>query len=252
MFWKLVEALVRLIYFRRFRAVKRIGQAGELLDAGRAEESLELLARVGRSMHESLLPFWAFTRGRVLIALGRLDEAEQSLKLAVLSDRESGRADLELAVLCGRRGRLGEAREWLERLEEKEDEQSRAKGAQIRVLLEKVDSKERTRELAERARELAERPLPPRGRPAGLPPDPDVLDDWMRAEPDRARAALDEIALLIAFGEEHRGARFEVNLALEDSAVIRNDGARLDPFQTVARCLDEGIALAEALKSGYR
>jgi tetratricopeptide (TPR) repeat protein len=251
-FWKLVEALVRLIYFRRFRAVERIGKAGELLDAGRAGESLRLLERVGRSMHESLLPFWAFTRGRVLVALDRFDEAEQSLKLAVLSDRESGRADLELAVLCGRRGRLEEAREWLERLEAKDDEQSRAKGAQIRALLEKVGSGERTRELAERARELAERPLPPGGSPAGLPPDPKVLDGWIRTEPDQARAALDEIALLVAFGEERKGARFEVNLSLEDSAVVRNDEARLNPFETVARCIDEGIPLAEALKSGYR
>ena len=85
MFWRIVEFLVRVIYFRRFRAAKKIGQAGELLNEGRPEEALELLEQTGNRLHQTLLPLYALVRGRILDALGRLDEAEEAFKLAVLT-----------------------------------------------------------------------------------------------------------------------------------------------------------------------
>ncbi|MBN2489579.1 MAG: hypothetical protein JXQ29_01860, partial [Planctomycetes bacterium] len=112
------------------------------------------------------------------------------------------------------------------------------RAAPIRGLLERVVSGERERELESRARDLAAKPLPPAGTPPGLPPDLAVLDAFAAAAPDEARQALDDLALLVAFGETARGARFEISLSLEDSAVVRADGSRLDPFAAVAARID--------------
>jgi tetratricopeptide (TPR) repeat protein len=252
-FWKVVEILVRIVYFRRFRDARRIGEAGALLAEGRPEDALALLERVGERLHQSLLSFWSFTRGRILDRLGRLDEAEAAFRLAVLAEPDKGRADLELAVICGRRRRFDECRQWLDRLAGKDDAETRARGAPIRGLLERVLSGERERELEARARELAVRLLPPSGASPGLPPDLAALDAFIDAAPGEARAALDDLALLLAFGEAERGARFELSLSLEDSAVVRPDGSRLDPFAAVAARLDGRAAtLSEAIETGWR
>ncbi len=253
MFWKIVEILVRLVYFRRFRAARRIGEAGALLADGRPGEALDLLEHVGARLHQSLLPFWSFTRGRVLDRLGHLDEAEAAFRLAVLAEQDKGRADLELAVLCGRQRRFEECRQWLDRLDSKDDAETRQRAAPIRGLLERVVSGERERELKDRARDFGEKPLPPAGEAPGLPPDLAVLDGFVDAAPDEARAAIDDLALLLAFGEVARGARFEVSLSLEDSAVVREDGFRLDPFAAVAARLDgRASTLADAIEEGWR
>ncbi|HUT79537.1 MAG TPA: hypothetical protein VM285_17705 [Polyangia bacterium] len=253
MFWKIVEILVRLVYFRRFRAARRIGEAGALLADGRPEEALDLLERIGARLHQSLLSFWSFTRGRVLDRLDRLEEAEAAFRLAVLAEPDSGRADLELAVLCGRRRRFEECRQWLDRLDGKDDAEAKERGAPISELLGRVVSGERERELQSRARDLGGKPLPPSGSPPGFPPDLAALDRFVDAAPDEALAALDDLALLLAFGEVAAGARFEISLSLEDSAVVRPDGARLDPFAAVAARIDgRAPTLAEALGAGWR
>jgi len=251
-FWKIAEVLVRLVYFRRFRAAKRIGEAGALMAEDRAPEALELLERVGARLHQSLLPFWSFTRGRVLDRLGRPEEAEAAFRLAVLAEPENGRADLELAVLCGRQRRFDECREWLDRLDGKDDLETRARGAPIRELMERVVTGDRERELEARARDFATRPLPPAGEAPGLPPDLALLDRFVEASPAEALEHFDDLALLIACGEVARGARLEISLSLDDSTVVRSDGARLDPFAAVAARL-EGRAptLAEAIDAGW-
>jgi tetratricopeptide (TPR) repeat protein len=252
-FWKVVEILVRIVYFRRFRAARRIGEAGALLADGRPEDALALLERVGERLHQSLLSFWSFTRGRVLDRLGRPEEAEAAFSLVVLAEPDKGRADLELAVLCGRRRRFDECRQWLDRLDGKDDAEAKARAAPIRGLLERVLSGERERELEGRARNLAARPLPPSNAPPGLPPDLAVLDGFIDAAPEEARESLDDIALLVAFGEVAAGARFELSLSLEDSAVVRPDGSRLDPFAAVsARIDDRAPGLSQAIEAGWR
>jgi tetratricopeptide (TPR) repeat protein len=252
LFWKIVELIVRVVYFRRFRAARRIGEAGALLAAGRPEEALELLERIGARLHQSLLAFWSFTRGRVLDRLGRPEEAEAAFRLAVLAEPDKGRADLELAVLCGRRRRFDECREWLDRVDGKDDAEAKERARPIRGLLERVLSGERERELEDRAREFAGKPLPPDGQAPGLPPDPAALDAFVDAAPDEAREALDDLALLVAFGEAARGGRFEISLSLEDSAVVRPDGSRLDPFAAVAARLDGSApSLSEAIETGW-
>jgi tetratricopeptide (TPR) repeat protein len=238
-FWKLAEFLVRIIYFRRFRAAKRIGEAGNLLGEGRPADALEHLEQTGARLHQSLLPLYALVRGRILDALGRLDEAEEAFKLVVLTDPESAKADLELAVLAGRRFRFDECSTWLDRLAGKSDPETIQRAAGIRELLEQITSGEREAEFASRARRLAQTELGNSTDTVGLPPDLDALGRWMGDSPSRAREQLDEIALLLGQGLVELGARWKISLAIEESVVIREDGTRLNPFAVVDAALDD-------------
>jgi tetratricopeptide (TPR) repeat protein len=252
-FWKVVEFLVRIIYFRRFRAAKKIGEAGSLLSEGRPGEALELLEQTGKRLHQSLLPLYALIRGRILDALGRVEEAEEAFKLVVLTDPESAKGDLELAVLTGRQFRFDECRTWLDRLEAKHDPETRARAEGIRELLDQITSGEREAEFERRARSMAETPLGADGRCAGLPPDLELLTERLRREPEAARERLDELALLIGQGEVERGARWRISLSIEESVVVRDDGFRLNPFEVVDAAIGEGTtALVELLADAWR
>jgi tetratricopeptide (TPR) repeat protein len=252
-FWRFVEFLVRIVYFRRFRAADKIGQAGKLLSAGRPQEALALLEQTGNRIHQSLLPLYAMVRGRILDALGQLDEAEEAFKLVVLTDPESGKADLELAVLAGRRFRFDECRTWLDRLEAKSDAQAVEQAAGIHELLDQITSGEREAEFERRARAMADRPLGETDRRAGLPPDLELLAGWFARDPQTAREQLDELALLIGQGEVERGARWRISLSLEDSVVARDDGAELNPFEVVDAALKaDSSTLSEILSSSWR
>lgn len=238
MFWKIAEFFVRIIYFRRFRAAKRIGKAAELLNEGRPGEALDLLERVGKNIHQSLLPIYAFTRGKILDGLGRTTEAEEAFLLVALADPSNGKADLELAILAGRRCDFDECRQWIERLEEKAIPELEDECAGVRTLLEQCDSGEREREFYARARAMAETPLGKEGRTLGLPPDMGVLEEWIAGSPEDAREKLDEIALLVGQGMVEEGGRWKVSLALDESVVVRADGAEVNPFDLVARRLE--------------
>jgi len=251
-FWKVVEFLVRLIYFRRFRTAKQIGEAGRLLTDGRPEQALTQLERAGRRLHQTLLPLYAYTRGRILDALGRRREAEEAFRVVVLADPESGKADLELAVLCGKQRRFDECREWLDRLAAKPDEDSRQRAVGIRELVDAIESGEREAEFAARARDLAERAIGPDGERPGLPPDLELLDRWIAAAPQAAREQLDEIALLIGQSLVADGAKWRISLALEESVVERVDGTSLDPFATVAAAFDDGTPLSELITAAWQ
>jgi tetratricopeptide (TPR) repeat protein len=252
-FWRIVEFLVRLIYFRRFRAAKQIGRAGDLLNEGRPEEALALLEQTGNRLHQTLLPLYALVRGRILDALGRLDEAEEAFRLAVLTNPESAKADLELAVLTGRRFRFDESRTWLDRLEAKDDDETKARAEGIRELLDQITSGEREVEFERRAQKMATTPIGDGGRGAGFPPDLELLGDWLRHEPNTAREQLDELALLIGQGEVEQGASWRISLSIEESVVAREDGAELNPFEVVDSALsDPSGSLAELIERSWR
>jgi tetratricopeptide (TPR) repeat protein len=241
-FWKVAELLVRTIYFRRFRAAKRIGKAGALLNEGQPEQALELIEKTGKHLHQSLLPLYALVRGRILDGLGRVDEAEEAFKLVVLADPESAKADLELALLTGRGFRFDECRTWLDRLEAKSDEDIKRQAAAVRQLLDQITSGAREAEFERRARAMAEEPIAADGGSAGFPPDLTALGTWLAASPERARDRLDEIALLVGQAQVHRGARWKISLSLEESVVVRDDGAQLNPFTVIDAALREGQA----------
>jgi tetratricopeptide (TPR) repeat protein len=251
-FWKVVEFLVRIIYFRRFRAAKRIGEAGNLLVEGRPAAALEHLEQAGARLHQSLLPLYALVRGRILDALGRLDEAEEAFKLVVLTDPESAKADLELAVLAGRRFRFDECRTWLDRLEGKNDPDTAQRAAGIRELLDQITSGEREAEFNRRAQRLAETGLGSDAPAIGQPPDLDALGRWMAGSPARAREQLDEIALLLGQGLVELGARWRISLSIEESVVVRADGSQLNPFAVVDAALDgRGPNLASLVEQAW-
>jgi len=243
-FWKIFELLIRVLYFRRLAAAKRIGEAGRLLNDGRAEEALALLERAGARLHQTLLPVYAFTRGKILDALGRTAEAEEAFRLVVLADPANARADLELAIIAGRRRDFQQCREWLDRMDAKKDEQLAVQAAGIRDLMERCASGDRERELAGRARTMAEAPLGTGGEAAGWPPDLAIIDGWIERDPDAARGRFDEIAIMVGQAAVERGGRWSVSLALDECVVVYPDGTAMNPFAAVAARLDGGAALA--------
>ena len=245
MFWKVFEFIIRLFYFRRFRAAKKIGEAGQLLTDGNPQKALDLLEKTGASLHQSLLPIYAFTRGKILDALGREDEAQEAFRLVVLADPENVRADLELAILCGKRFRFDECREWLDRLGEKDDAEIEEQANGIRALLERVTSGERGREFEKRASRMAKKVIGEKGAPPGFPPDLEILDWWISKDPNAARELFDEIALLVGQSEVAKGGSWKVSLSIDRSVIVCEHGNEISPFEIVAdRFESNDISLA--------
>ena len=140
MFWKLIEVIVRIVYFPRFRKAKKIGQAGELLAAGKPKEALDHLERHGASVHHSLLSLYAFTRGAILTALERFDEAEAAYHSVLLADPGNPRAPLELGVFYGRLERYPECRQWLGKAAQGDDEEIRARATRLLTLMAAIEA----------------------------------------------------------------------------------------------------------------
>jgi len=237
-FWKIVELVVRVIYFRRFAQAKKIGAVVALLGEGRAEEALARLDRIGQSVHQSILPLFVFTRGKVLLALRRTEEAEAAFRTGVLIDPRNARSDLELAVLEGSRFRFDECRKWLMRAKDKEDVGTRQRAEAFIAVLDAVENGERAAAFSRRARAMASKSVL-NGQSCGLPADMDVLTQWIAVEPDGARELFDEIALLIGQGEVEGGGVWKPGFAIEDSRVIRRDGTEIRPFDTAASLFNE-------------
>jgi tetratricopeptide (TPR) repeat protein len=252
-FWKIVNVLVRIIFFRRFRQADKVGEAARLLGQGRSGEALARLDAIAPKLHGSLVPIHALTRGMALDCEGRLDEAEDAFCVASNADPQNPRPDLELAVLLGRRFRFDEARALLEKARAKADEGSRDKVDQIAGLLDQVVSGEREAEFKKRARAMAQKPIAEDGRAAGLPPDLTLIDDWIERAPDEARRQADEIALLIGQGLVRQGAQWRVSLGISDSLVVLADGFALNPFDVVAeRLQSRGASLQSLIDANSR
>jgi tetratricopeptide (TPR) repeat protein len=249
LFWKIFEAVIRLIYFRRFRAAKKIGEAGQLLTDGNPQIALHLLEKTGRSVHQSLLPIYAFTRGKILDALHREDEAQEAFKLVVLADPENARADLELAILSGKGFRFDECREWLDRLEEKDDAEAKEQGKGVGTLLAQVTSGERGREFEERAFQMAKKEIGENGATPGFPPNLKILDSWISRDPKAARVLFDEIALLVGQSEVAGGGSWKVSLSIDRSVIVYEHGNEISPFEIVAdRFESDDLSLSELIE----
>ena len=253
MFWKIFEAVIRLFYFRRFRAAKKIGVAGQLLTDGNPQEALALLEKTGSSLHQSLLPIYAFTRGKILDALRREDEAQEAFRLVVLADPENARADLELAILCGKGFRFDECAQWLDRLKEKDDVEIQEQANDIRSLLAQVTSGERGMEFEKRALQMAKKNIGESGTPPGFPPDLEILDWWISKDPDAARELFDEIALLVGQSEVAKGGSWKVSLSIDRSVIVYENGSEIGPFEIVAdRFESDDLTLSELIEKRCR
>ncbi len=253
MVWKIFEFVIRLFYFRRFRAAKKIGEAGQLLTDGNPQKALALLEKTGASLHQSLLPIYAFTRGKILDALRREDEAQEAFRLVVLADPENARADLELAILCGKGFRFDECRQWLDRLREKDDAEAEEQANGIRALLAKVTSGERGMEFEKRAFQMAKKNIGENGAPPGFPPDLKILDWWISKDPDAARELFDEIALLVGQSEVAKGGSWKVSLSIDRSVIVYEHGSEISPFEIVAdRFESNDLSLSELIEKRCR
>ncbi len=252
MFWKFFEFVIRIIYFRRFRTVKRIGDAGKLLTDGKPEEALALLEMIGERLHQTLLPIYAFTRGKILDALHRTSEAEEAFRLVVLTDPANSKADLELAILTGRRCDFEQCEQWLNRLEEKGDDELAEQASGIRELMQSCASGDRAKEFEQRARKLGLQAIGPEERAPGLPPDLSIIDGWIDDRPEEAREQLDEIALLIGQGLVANGSAWRISLSLDESVVVRKDGFTFNPFRLVGeRFAKPDGSLSRSMKDAW-
>jgi tetratricopeptide (TPR) repeat protein len=234
-FWKILEFLIRLIHFKRFRQADKIGAAAELAGRGRFHDALLELEALNPKLHPSLRSIHALTRGRILDASGKTDEAEQAFAEAALADPSNAKAHLDLAVIAGRRFHFEDARARLSSLAEDGDEQTKEQANEILCLLDQVTSGQREIEFKERASKMANRPIGPNREIAGLPADLAILDSWIYRDPDAARGAADEIALLLGQGEVfEKTGRWKVSLSLEESFIAYQDGTKMHPFKIVS------------------
>ncbi len=240
MFWKVIEFIVKLIFFRRFRQADKIGDAGRLLCDGDPKGALAELDRLEAQLHPSLISIHAYTRGMAFNVQDRLDEA----RAAFIRSREANpdgttKADLELAVIAGRRFEFEECRQWLDKLDEKVEGETKERAGQIRALLDDVTSGNKRQEFEERARKMARRPIGPNGESPELPANIALLDDWIGREPKIARQAADELAILIGHSAVlEKGASWRISLGISDSVIEFEDGRELNPFTVVAMRLD--------------
>jgi tetratricopeptide (TPR) repeat protein len=235
-FWKILEFLIRLIHFKRFRQADKMGAAAELAGQGRFDDALLELESLKPKLHPSLRSIHALTRGRILDASGKTEEAEQAFAEAAIADPSNAKAHLDLAVIAGRRFNFDEARARLSSLARDGDEQTKEQANEILCLLDQVTSGQREIEFEDRATKMANRPIGPNREMAGLPADLAVLDNWIYHDPDTARGAADEIALLLGQGEvfEKKG-RWQVSLSLEESFIAYQDGTKMHPFKIVSK-----------------
>ena len=230
MFWKFIEFIVRIIYWRRFRTAKKIGDAANLLANGKPGDALTLLEKTGSAVHQTLIPLFALTQGSIYEALGRLEEAEASFKTVVLTNPKDARADVALAVLTGRQFRFDDCRTWLNRALEKEQCESTERAKELLAYLTAIENGDTQREYEDRARKLAEKVLQDERSP-GLPPDVGLLKKWIQTP--EAKDSIDDVALLLAFSEVQKGGEWQIGLSIEDTAIVKSDGKTYRPFNTI-------------------
>ncbi|MBN2531184.1 MAG: hypothetical protein JXR76_32675 [Deltaproteobacteria bacterium] len=231
MFWKLIEFIVRIIFWRRFRTAKKIGEAATLLSDGKPNKALTHLEKYGNAVHQSLIPLFALTQGKIYEALGRLEDAENSFKAVVLTNPKDARADVALAVLTGRQGRFDDCRTWLNRAIEKEHDDVSPKARELLSHLDAIEDGSKQQEYENRARALAEKTIVDGKQPGLEPPNTALLAQWV-TQPD-AKDSLDDVALLLAYAELKHGGHWKIGLAIEDTAIIRADGSEYRPFDTL-------------------
>lgn len=254
MFWKFIEFLVRLVNYKSFRQADRIGVAAKLAGEGKLEEALLSLDELGPKIHPPIKSVYLLIRGRILSALGRLDEAEKAFIESARADPSNAKAHLELSVMAGRRFRFEDARARLDKLVSDADEDIKKEANEILTLLDQVTSGEREAEFERRALAMAGKTIGPNGETAGLPPDLKLIDIWISRIPEEAREAADEIALLMGQSEVQTGeARWKVGLSIEESLVLRSDHRELNPFKVVAlRFSSKDKDLPSLYKEGWK
>lgn len=98
MFWKFIELLVRILFFRRFRQADRLGRAARQACEGHGEEALRCIDAEQATLHPSLRPLFHAVRARTLEALGRESEAHTDYVAAAVADPSHRRAQLDLAL----------------------------------------------------------------------------------------------------------------------------------------------------------
>lgn len=253
MFWKVVGFVLRIIYFKRFRQADRIGQAAKVFKEGKPLMALERLEEERGRLHPSIYPLFFTVRARVLDALRRLDEAAASYKTVLESDPNNRRADFELAVVEGRLFKFDAARARLDALLEKEDvDDGLQKDARdIRDLLERIADGRRRQEFRGRAEALSQRRVL-EDEPLGLPANLALLDRWIASDREAALQAADDMALLVGEGLARDDAEWKIGLSLEESYIVRADGAVLNPFHLLQRRFtDKTTRLVQMVPGGW-
>lgn len=232
MFWKLIEIIVRILFWRRFAKAKKIGAAATLLSEGNPHEALIHLEKHGNGVHQTLIPLFAFTQAKIYAALNRLEDAENSYKAVILTNPKDARADLELAILTGRQFRFEDCRTWLIRAIEKDDDGIKKRAEEILTLLDAIENGAKQKEYEQRAIAMSEKALLNFGS-VGIPPNMDVMKQWLSSSPE-ALETVDDCALLVAYGEVEQGGTWKIGLSIEDTLVIKPDQTEFSPFEIIA------------------
>jgi tetratricopeptide (TPR) repeat protein len=240
------QAIVRVIFWRRLRMARKIGDAAELIGQGKADETLRILKQIERRIPPYLGHLFFLTRGRAYDELGELQEAEQSYLAAVFAKEGASLAHLHLAVLCGRQEKYDETQAWIKRIRDdaEADGELLEQADSLETMVNDLRSGQRLADIQQRARDFSlSHQLDELSPQAAL----ERLDQWVTEHPDQAAVECDELACYL--GEmivpSVQGG-WKLNLRLEDSFVEGPRGS-IHPFEVVRCRLHEDQTLNQLL-----
>lgn len=151
--------LAKLFYYGRVRRLERLQEAAALLGAGRLEEAEERLrlARPNRWVDD--LAVYHFVAGRLRMERGALDEAERHLHAALVLGLDRPSVKLNLAVIKVRQCALADALTLLSEVELSEDESVLEQARVMREVIAKVTTGDSLGEITDRCRRFGRKHL---------------------------------------------------------------------------------------------
>ena len=240
------QAIVRVVFWRRLRMARKIGDAAELIGQGKADETLQILKRMERRIPPYVGHLFFLTRGRAYDELGEPHEAEQSYLAAVFAKEGANLAHLHLAVLCGRQGKYDETQAWIQRIRDDTDAEAALveQADSLETMVNDLRSGQRLVDIQQRARGFAQaHHLDDLSPQAAL----EQLDQWVADHPEQAALECDELACYLGemIARPLQG-QWKLNLKLEDS-VVESPRGSIHPFELVRCRLHEGQTLNRLL-----
>lgn len=239
---KLVEYIIKLIFFRRVKKAKKIGEAAKLIEEGKVEEALKLLDKIGKKIPPYLGFLYFLTRGKAYEALKEFTNAEHCYIASALLMEGINLAYLHLAILYGKLCKFKEAKEWLNRVIEyiprdqltEDDLKLKEQAKKLLELIEDIEKGGRLNELQCRAVQFADR------HKIDFSPNSILkLKEWFNTTPNISGEELEDLALYLGeLGRRVGNYNWHISLEL-DSSFIEKGGKKINPFEFVKECMDK-------------
>ncbi|MDX9999749.1 MAG: hypothetical protein RBU30_00490 [Polyangia bacterium] len=152
--------LVKLFFYGRVRRLERIGEAASLLAAGRIDEAEEILRLTRPRRWIDDFALFHFVSGKLQMEKGSLEEAERHLHAALALGLDRPSVKLNLAVLKVRQCNLGAALSILDEVDLSDDQNVLGQSSVMRRVIGEVSSGSTFKEISERSVRFRKKHLP--------------------------------------------------------------------------------------------